>query len=204
MGRRLTLKQERFIGEYLASEGNATEAARRAYNVDGSTARAMGAQNLAKVNVRAEIDRRLKKSGLTLERAFETVERNLDATIVTKEGKEVQNGPVQLKAADMTIRLHDAYPKSVGNQSKTEVIEEYERSKAFEQLRSQPLEHLILVYHTKQELTEAQRQYLAGDKKFLDECLKELRSTLKIPKDQAQSILDNAVNHILPNPQLNP
>jgi hypothetical protein len=60
-----TLKQTRFVNEYLET-GNATEAAMRAYNPHTrATARAIGSENLAKPNIRDLIDNTLIEEGLT-------------------------------------------------------------------------------------------------------------------------------------------
>ena len=65
MGILATLKQQRFVNEYL-EVGNATEAAMRAYNPQNrATARVIGSENLTKPNIRDLIDNTLIKEGLT-------------------------------------------------------------------------------------------------------------------------------------------
>jgi phage terminase small subunit len=57
--RKLTTKQQRFVDLY---SGNATEAARKAgYKASEGSLRAIGAQNLTKLNIRAAIQGREKK-----------------------------------------------------------------------------------------------------------------------------------------------
>lgn len=61
----LTIKQQLFIQHYLTTR-NGTEAARLAgYSGDAATLRATASRLLTKVNVRAEVDRRLKPFILT-------------------------------------------------------------------------------------------------------------------------------------------
>ncbi|QWS03153.1 terminase small subunit [Limosilactobacillus fermentum] len=54
--KRLTLKQQRFVDEYIIS-GNATQAAIKA-GYSKKTAKQMGTENLAKPIIKAELDRR--------------------------------------------------------------------------------------------------------------------------------------------------
>ena len=53
---KLTQKQQRFVDEYIIS-GNATQAAIKA-GYSKKTAKQMGTENLAKPNIKAELDRR--------------------------------------------------------------------------------------------------------------------------------------------------
>ena len=63
----LTLKQADFAKEYI-STGNATEAAMRAYRPQKrATARAIGSQNLTKLNIQRTIGDTLAENGLDLE-----------------------------------------------------------------------------------------------------------------------------------------
>ena len=62
---KLTDKQRAFIDSYLGCL-NATRAAREAgYKGEDRTLRSVGSENLAKPNIRAEIDRRMKEAGIT-------------------------------------------------------------------------------------------------------------------------------------------
>lgn len=54
--KKLTLKQQRFVDEYIIS-GNATQAAIKA-GYSNKTAKQMGTENLAKPIIKAELDRR--------------------------------------------------------------------------------------------------------------------------------------------------
>lgn len=77
MSKKLSPKQQLFVAEYLI-DLNATKAAIRAgYSV--KTARIIGAQNLAKLNIAAAIDeaqqRRAQKTGITQERVLQELAR---------------------------------------------------------------------------------------------------------------------------------
>lgn len=53
----MTAKQQAFVDEYLANGGNATEAARKAYEcTDDNTAGAIGSENLRKPKIREAIE----------------------------------------------------------------------------------------------------------------------------------------------------
>lgn len=74
-----TLKQTRFVHEYLET-GNATEAAMRAYDPHNrATARAMGSENLAKPNIRDLIDNALTEEGLTPRLVIDSLVRDIQS-----------------------------------------------------------------------------------------------------------------------------
>lgn len=89
----LTLKQKKFTKEYLKT-GNATEAAKRAYNTNDNTARNIGCENLAKPNIRAAVQTAAEKLGLSPEYVLggikEVFEFNKQKRVkVKKVGEEV-------------------------------------------------------------------------------------------------------------------
>lgn len=128
---KLTDKQRAFIDAYLRCL-NATRAAREAkYNGDDATLRAIGSENLAKPNIRAEIDRRMEAAGLTdaeiihrlKEQATADYEElivyddwgyhSLDVAGFLKAGnghliKEIKEERGQGGKAKLTVKLHDA------------------------------------------------------------------------------------------------
>lgn len=64
--RRLTTKQRMFIEQYFICDMNATEAAMIVYKPKSrDVARSMGAENLAKPNIRARVDARLAQFEMT-------------------------------------------------------------------------------------------------------------------------------------------
>ncbi len=100
--RRPTLKQQRFVKAYAANGGNATQAALSSYDTENNaTARAIGSENLTKPIIRQELARVLKESGVTLKRA----------AVAISDGLDSDKGNVRLRAADMTLKLLDAYPR---------------------------------------------------------------------------------------------
>ncbi|MBI3940826.1 MAG: terminase small subunit [Acidobacteria bacterium] len=105
--RNSTPKQRHFIAAYVENGGNANQAATTAYpNATYATARMIGSENLTKPNIKAEIERVMGDVELTAKDAVRTIKRSLDAT--TESGHP--NWGSQLKAADMTLKLTDAYP----------------------------------------------------------------------------------------------
>ncbi|MDA2937169.1 terminase small subunit [Acidobacteria bacterium AH-259-A15] len=106
MAKKPTRKQEHFIQAY-AETGNATQAALEAYDTqDSDVAKVIGYENLTKPHIRQEVDKLMKKVQLKTEDALRAVKDGLGAN-----NKDGPNHPVRLKAADMTLKLHDAYPR---------------------------------------------------------------------------------------------
>jgi len=121
-GRNMSHKQRRFVKEYVSNGGNATQAALQAYDCSSpSVARAVGCEVLAKPYVREEIQQVMDRVGLQTEDAVKTIKDALDAdcqTIVVlgQDGTILSSAAqpdhkVRLKAADMTLKLADAYPR---------------------------------------------------------------------------------------------
>ena len=88
----MTVKQKRFVDEYLI-DLNATQAAIRA-GYSPNTAKDIGCENLAKPNIRAHIDKALaersKRTGVTADRVVQELARiafvNADDVIDADEG----------------------------------------------------------------------------------------------------------------------
>lgn len=79
MKNKLTIKQTRFVKDYL-NTGNATEAVRRNYDItDDATARMMGSENLAKPNIQQSILEALLSCGLTNEHLAEKIAELVNA-----------------------------------------------------------------------------------------------------------------------------
>ena len=105
--RRPTVKQEKFVKEYVANGGNGTQAALKAYDTDDyNTANQIAIENLQKPIVQHELKRLLKGSNITMKRVLGAVSDGLDAT----KGKGEEDHPTRLRAADMSLKLHGAYP----------------------------------------------------------------------------------------------
>lgn len=77
---RLTIKQKRFVNEYIKT-GNATESAARAYNVKKRiTAKAVGGENLTKPNIQGAIEAKFKKEDLTVEWVLQGLKYHAEQT----------------------------------------------------------------------------------------------------------------------------
>ena len=122
MTRRLTLRQRRFVEEYVKNGGNATEAVVQAgYKSVGKVAGVVGAENLTKPSIRQEMEATLRRMNLGPDRIAKVVDRALEAesTQVLGDGKHITRPDhgTQLKAADMLAKLADAYPTQVAQRS---------------------------------------------------------------------------------------
>ncbi len=105
--RRPTPKQKAFAAEYSENGGNGVKAALEVYDTDDySTANQIAVENLQKPIVQDELRRLLKEADVTPKRALRVVSDVMDA--MKKNGEE--DHPTRLRAADMSLKLHGAYP----------------------------------------------------------------------------------------------
>ena len=91
---KFTDKQEAFMSWYCRVL-NATDAARRAgYEGDANTLRRMGSENLAKLDIRAEIDRRLRTSIPSADEVLTRIRQraHVDITPYTREDGTIDVG----------------------------------------------------------------------------------------------------------------
>lgn len=97
---KLTAKQERFVNEYLV-DLNATQAAIRA-GYSPKTANVIAAQNLAKLNIRTEIQRLGAKTAARLEVSRENIMQELAAVgfARTTDFVKVKTGAVRITDTD--------------------------------------------------------------------------------------------------------
>ena len=103
MRKKPTFKQKAFSQEYVKNKGNGTRAALEVYDTeDYGTANQIAIGNLQNPIVNQEINRILKKSGVTLKRAARATADGLD---------EDQKIEVRMSAARDTYRLLDVYPR---------------------------------------------------------------------------------------------
>lgn len=105
---KLTMKQKEFAKELVLGEdkGNATEAVMQSYNVKNrNTASGIGAENMAKPHIRAEVDRLLEEHDLTDDLVAKRLKEGVDATHVvmtkTAGGTQVK----ETKVPDRDVRL---------------------------------------------------------------------------------------------------
>jgi hypothetical protein len=118
--RQLTLKQQKFVLQYLASNGNASEAARQA-GYQASQPAVQGCENLRKPKIRAALADLLPLNGVTDARLLRKLSDLLDARKQSvkydeKRGfwtysKRLPDHPTQLSALDMALRIKAAYPR---------------------------------------------------------------------------------------------
>ena len=116
MARKLTLKQQLFIREYIARNGNGTQAALAVYDTDTpAVANRIASENVQKRSIHEEI-RRLVSQKLTPDRIINVLDQALDA-----ENKDLTpDWNPRLRAADMSLKLMDAYPRERGPASQHE------------------------------------------------------------------------------------
>ena len=76
--RKLTMKQRRFVKEYIKS-GNQTLAAKRSYNCNDDTARSLGSSNLTKHNIKSAVIKAQEKIGITDSFLAKTLKEGLKA-----------------------------------------------------------------------------------------------------------------------------
>jgi hypothetical protein len=118
--RQLTLKQQRFVLQYLASNGNASEAARQA-GYAPAAATEQGYENLRKPRIRAALADLLPLNGITDElillRLFEGLQaKKRHVKYDEKRGywsysRRETDHATRLHAADLAMRLKGAYPR---------------------------------------------------------------------------------------------
>lgn len=99
---KLTMKQAKFVKEYIANGGNGTQAALKAYDTDKyETANAIAVENLQKPLVMEALMRSAKKLGITEDMIMLPVQKALVAT--DKEGNDDLD--MQLKGHDRIVKL---------------------------------------------------------------------------------------------------
>lgn len=132
----MTLKQRQFVKKYIENNGNATQAAIEAYDVNNRhTAESIGSENLRKPEVQREIEIALERAGLSDNYISEILRK---ATIAGL-GIKARNADA-LRGLDMILKLKEAYPRQVNktahlrinmnqnaNKSYTEFIKDVER-----------------------------------------------------------------------------
>lgn len=95
--KKLTLKQEKFIDEYIAT-GNGTQSAIKA-GYSPITARAMSVENLAKPFIKIKVEKRrqelAEKRGLVVNDVLKTIEKAIEV------GFEIQNLSAVIKGAEL-------------------------------------------------------------------------------------------------------
>ena len=105
--RRLTLKQTKFIKEYINNGGNGTQAALQTYDTeDPDTAHAISTENLQKPSIQQVVEEALRKNGLTPD----TITDNLKHYAASRAEKV--SADASIKANIELLKLWGAYPGS--------------------------------------------------------------------------------------------
>lgn len=106
-GLKPTLKQRRFVAEYIKT-GNATEAAWRTYNNKSRrNARLLARANLQKPIVKKTLEEELEQAGLTIGTTLDVVKGAMFAGL-----KEKPKNSDSLRAAELLLKLYNAFPAS--------------------------------------------------------------------------------------------
>lgn len=110
--KKLTIKQKKFVKEYVKNDGNGRDAAKAVYDVaSDESAAVIASQNLNKVNVKEAIELALAKHNITIDAALAPI---ADGLIATKEQYtehgvvETKDHSTRLKASGMALKLMGA------------------------------------------------------------------------------------------------
>lgn len=101
-GDKLTMKQAKFVKEYVANGGNGTKAAAKAYEVKNErTATVIASENLTKPDIQRALLKSAERLGITEDMIMLPVQKALVA--VDKEGNDDLD--MQLKGHDRIVKL---------------------------------------------------------------------------------------------------
>lgn len=102
----LTIKQKKFVKNYVDNNGNASKAYREAgYKGTPDTAKVEGSRLLANPHVKEELVSLLEGAGLNKVNVLEKLSKAIDAGL----GQGARNSD-SLRGINMLIKLHDMYP----------------------------------------------------------------------------------------------
>lgn len=107
MAKKLTIKQAKFVKEYIKNDGNGTQAALKTYDTDDEkTASVISAENLGKPRIQEAIEKAMVKHEITPEAAIKPIADGLKAVRTLGEGEgEVIDHATRLKASGMALKL---------------------------------------------------------------------------------------------------
>ena len=131
---KLTLKQSRFVDNYVVC-GNASEAARKA-GYSPKTAGEIGHENLKKPEIRGAIAERMDEVGITEKRLLQVLDEGLSATKshfrqktdgAEAEVKVYDDYAVRHRYLDTALKLRDMFPaeKKKLRQKRFELVFQY-------------------------------------------------------------------------------
>ena len=105
--KRLPVKQDKFVQEYVSNKGNGTAAVLASYDTtDKKSASVIAVENLGKLSVQNELARLMKASDLTPKRTLGVI----SAAMSAETAKGLPNHSTRLRAADMSAKLNGLYP----------------------------------------------------------------------------------------------
>ena len=118
--KKLTVKQTKFVKEYVKNDGNGTKAALASYDTkDYETANAIAVENLQKPSIKQAIEQALEKHEITMDAAVKPIADGLKASReIEINGEVVATQPdhsIRLKASSMALKLMGAEKQEGGN-----------------------------------------------------------------------------------------
>lgn len=119
--RRLSLKQKNFAKEYVKNNGNATEAVVKSYNIiKRGTAQSVGTENLSKPVIKEEIADILNSESLSKR----DISKSIKANMTIGQGVKATASD-SLRAAELLLKLHGAFPSSKSTHLNIDITERY-------------------------------------------------------------------------------
>lgn len=104
--KKLTLKQKKFIENYLRNGGNATGAAMEVYTPKNRhVAESMGWENMRKPEIQEIIRQELERGGISLEDVLKNIKANMEAGMGVKA-----RASDSLKASEILLKVMGAFP----------------------------------------------------------------------------------------------
>lgn len=99
---RLTFKQREFVKEYVKTNGNGTQSILRVYDTkDSKTASVMATENLNKPSVKEELDKRLQRSDININRLTDKM-----SDIIASEPSKGYSGSDIVEVIKTGLKLH--------------------------------------------------------------------------------------------------
>ena len=119
----LTIKQRKYVKEYVANGGNGTQAVLNSHDYKSTKAASvMSSTLLKKDKINKSIESILNRVGLDLESISSPLE-----TIIHSPIKDVKPADT-LRALDMAYKLHNAYPPSKNISARFSITKKYSQS----------------------------------------------------------------------------
>jgi phage terminase small subunit len=110
--RRLTIKQQKFVKEYVRNDGNGTQAALATYNTnDENTAHAIASENLQKPTIREKVDEALVKLQITPEWVLNNHKTIAEYGIEREEG-QMRDTMASERALENIGKIQGLYPST--------------------------------------------------------------------------------------------